>query len=323
MAQASDFRPPLWLRSGMVQTVLASSKRRQARFSAFEAAGQRVELNAGPGRRSTAYLNLHRDQRGLVVLLHGWLGGPGSGYVLSTAQSLHEAGLSVARVTLPDQGEAALLTREVIDLTRHDVLRTALLDLLGQLEDQPVGLMGFSLGGNFAFRLARDHAQHPIPNLRHVIGASAVIEPEDTCTQIDAIGLFRRYFLKKFLRLSQEKQAVFPDLPGVSDLLGQRTIRAVTEISVRHYTRFLSLEAYFEGYRIGRCDLAGAAVPVTLLTALDDPIVRPQYAQGLTDGPGFERIFTRHGGHNGFYTRFPAQVFSDHLAVDRFTRDLR
>lgn len=314
----TDFQPPLWLRSGMVQTALASSAKRQRLCQAFEARASRLDLSAGPGLMTSCYLNERPDALGTIILLHGWLGTPQSGYVVSAARTLFEAGFSVARITLPEHGDAALMNAAVIDLTRHDFLREAVRQMVDRSPELPVGLLGFSLGGNFALRIARDLAEHPIPQIRHVLAVSPVIDPSDTCDMIDAYGFFRRYFLKKFARLSREKHAAFPDLQGVREVLSHRTIRSLTEFSVGQWTDYPSIDAYFGAYRIGPDDFLDCAAKVTLLTAVDDPIVRSIHAEGLAASATLDPIFTRFGGHNGFFSRFPHHAFSEALAVQRF-----
>lgn len=323
MTANSSFRPPLWLRSGLVQTALASNSLRKRRKKDLDASAVRLDLDAGPELKTTCYLNERPDASGMIVLFHGWLGTPQSSYVVSAAQTLFDSGFSVARMTLPEHGDAALMNAAVIDLTRHDFLRAALRHLLSRSPETPIGLMGFSLGGNFALRLARDLTAQPIPQLRHVVAISPVIEPSDTCDMIDAVGMFRRYFLKKFFRLSREKLAAFPDIEGIQEVLTQQSIRALTEYSVRQWTDYPSIDAYFAGYRIGPDDFKHCPVPITLLTAVDDPIVRWSYAHALPETAALEPIFTRFGGHNGFFSRFPTQAYSDDVAVQRFQQSMR
>jgi predicted alpha/beta-fold hydrolase len=322
MSVAADFLPPLWLRSGMVQTFLASSTRRQKLGQAFEADATRLDLPAGDGMRTSCYLNERADAKGLVILFHGWLGTPQSGYVVSAARRLYNAGFSIARMTLPDHGDAALMNAGIIDITRHDFLREAVRNLVAERRDLPVGIMGFSLGGNFALRLARDLNDHPIRNLRHIIGISPVIEPADTCDMIDAYAFFRHYFLRKFTKLARAKQALYPHLDTIDEVLAHRTIRGLTEVSVRRWTPFPDIDSYFAGYRIRPGDFTDCPARVTRLSAQDDPIVRAIHAQSLPEDPGLERIFTRHGGHNGFFSVFPHVAFSEDVAVNRFLASL-
>ena len=50
----------------------------------------------------------------------------------------------------------------------------------------PAFIVGFSLGGNFALRIARRCRREPIDNLRHVFCISPVLDPEKaTAAAID------------------------------------------------------------------------------------------------------------------------------------------
>ncbi len=322
MSNPSDFRPPLWLRSGMIQTMLASSSRRQKLGRGFEARAIRRDLEAGHGLKTSCYLNERPDAAGVIVLFHGWLGTPQSGYVVSAAQHLFEAGFSVARMTLPEHGDAALMNSDIVDITRHDFLRTAINQLATEFPDLPMGLMGFSLGGNFALRLARDLRKDPLPQLRHVIGISPVIDPEDTCDRIDAYAMFRTYFMRKFAKLTRSKHARFPHLQGIDAILAHRSIRALTEFSVHQWTDYPSIDAYFAGYRIHPGDFTDCPARVTVLSAKDDPIVRSVHAESLPEDPALERLFTTYGGHNGFFSSFPRRAFNEEVALNRFTASL-
>lgn len=312
-----QFRPAPWLRPAAVQTALASSRLRSRHCKAFGAGAKRLVLEQRDGLKTTCYVNDRADARAMIVLLHGWLGTPGSSYVLSAARALYDAGFATARLTLPDHGEAALMNERVVNLTQHEVLHDALA-ALARLDGRPIGLMGFSLGGNYALRIARDLGHAPLPGLRHVFAVSPVIDPGDTCDKVDARPLIRRYFLNKFARLYRGKQALYPDLLRADEVLRQSTVRAMTTLSVARWTGFDSAEAYFDGYRINRGDLGAVQVPVTLLTAQDDPIVSAGPAQMLEPGGNFERLIPRHGGHNGFFGASLRANLAEDLAKRRF-----
>jgi len=61
---------------------------------------------------------------------------------------------------------------------------------ISQKQDKiPVYLIGFSLGGNFALRIAMKHRLTPIVNLKHVFAISPPLDPYKSSLAID------RYFL--------------------------------------------------------------------------------------------------------------------------------
>lgn len=318
-----DFLPPIWLRSANIQTALASSKLRNFVSRGFDAKSEKHIFDIGDGLKTSCYVNKHPQAKGIIVLFHGWMGRPQSTYVLSAAKNFFDKGFSTARVTLPDHGDAALLNKEMIPITRDTFLCGSVEQICNLDPSLPVGLIGFSMGGNCALRIARDLPKAPIPQVCHVVAVSPVIEPEETCTLIDESPLIRRYFLRKFDRLYRQKQAQFPEYMSANDLLEQKTLHDLTKLSVLRWSEFSSAEMYFSAYKIQKGDFAKTNVPVTLLTAKDDPIVSVNSARALDEGPQFERVFTSYGGHNGFFERFPGQVFSEQIAANRFTTAMR
>lgn len=322
MTNDTDFKPPLWLRSSNVQTALASSKLRQKLCRGFSKQAQRVVLDAGNGHQTTVYINHHPSPKGVIVLFHGWLGTPQSGYVLSAARHFHRAGFTTASLTMHEHGEAALMNPDFLDMSQHEFLRYAVRDLTTHLPDLPMGFMGFSMGGNCCLRLARDLTDHPLPTLQSVVAISPVIEPADTCDKIDVHPLIRGYFLRKFNRLYRQKQELYPDRYAHVEMSHARTIRKLTDISVAEWSSFDSTEAYFKSYRINSDDLNSCPVPVTIVSAMDDQIVLPEPTLALHDDPNLDRVMTSYGGHNGFFERFPTRMFSERVALQRFENQL-
>ena len=320
MNDLTDFRPPLWLRSANIQTALASSKLRNLVSRGFDAQSQKHIFDVGDGLKTSCYVNKHPLAKGMIILFHGWMGRPQSTYVLSAAKNFFDKGFSTARVTLPDHGDAAVLNKEMIPITRDSFLRGSVEQICDLEPSMPVGLIGFSMGGNCALRIARDLPKTPIQQVCTVVAVSPVIEPEETCTLIDKSPLIRRYFLRKFDRLYRQKQAQFPEYRSANELLNQRTLHGLTKRSVFRWKEFSSAKMYFSAYKIKKADFTQANIPVTLLTAKDDPIVSVNSARALDEGPNFERVFTSYGGHNGFFERFPRQVFSEQVALARFKK---
>jgi hypothetical protein len=164
----------------------------------------------------------------------------------------------------------------------------------------PVFLVGFSLGANFALRIAvRCHCQ-PIPNLRHVVAISPVLDPEESTRRADRHPVIRRYFIKKWRKSLALKQRLFPHLYDFSAAIGSRTIRQTTNLILARYGEFSSTRAYFDAYTLTGTRLNDLSVPTTLLTSADDPIIPVQDFHELQLNPSTRLIVHRHGGHNGF-----------------------
>lgn len=307
------------MRVGAVQTALASSRLRRIADPNLECFSERVLLELDDGYRTTCFVNRNSKSRGLVVLLHGWLGSPQATYVQAMAAHLYQGGFSVARLTLPEHGNAISLNPQFIDATRHDIVRSALQELCLKEAKGSVGLLGFSLGGNCALRIARDLKTNPIERLRYVFAVSPVINPADACKKIDRNLLIRKYFLKKHNQWFLDKKSAHPDRFFADGVLEMSSIKEVTAFSVKEWTDLSGIDEYFSSYTIGKDDLTECAVGVTLLSAADDPIVSVQSARKLNVDNNFECVLTDHGGHNGFFERLSRETYCEHLALDRFS----
>ncbi|MEM7438268.1 MAG: alpha/beta fold hydrolase [Pseudomonadota bacterium] len=316
----TDFIPSVWLRPAIIQTVMASSRLRILGCSRFDASGQAQVLDLPGGLRTTTVFNLHPQAKGMIVLLHGWLGTPQAKYVISAAKALFDAGYSTARLTLPEHGDAVSLNDELVPITNHEVVRDAISEIGRQHPKMSLGLMGFSLGGNYALRVTRDLAAHPIERLLQVVAVSPVIEPEPTSHAIDESALLRRYFLRKFTKLYAPKLDRVPALNHLKPALQEPTTIGLTKAFLEHLGAFPDVETYFAAYRIKQDDLVTAAAPVTILTSGDDPIVDPGFAANLSVGLKVERQITKYGGHNGFVNALRKTAFCDRFAVSRFDR---
>ncbi|HET8899061.1 MAG TPA: alpha/beta fold hydrolase [Rhodanobacteraceae bacterium] len=259
-----------------------------------------VILDAGAGvRLSGRYTPSRATPRGLAVVLHGWEGGDDSNYVLDTGARLLAEGWDVFRLNLRDHGGSHALNRGIFHSCRIDEVVGALAAIAARYPVRPLTLVGFSLGGNFALRVALRAPAAGLP-LAAVLAVCPVIDPAHTLRAMERGHLYHRYFLHKWRRSLRRKQALFPDL----DLLhpGDRrlNLRELTRVMTERQTRFGSLENYLDGYSIAGHRLAGLRVPARILTAHDDPVIPIADFGGLPELDCLQVDVATHGGHCGF-----------------------
>jgi len=154
------FKPPFWLRPTMVQTGLASLKMRKRGEHPME--GGAVEMIFDCGRdekdrpvRLMGSHSRHPHHKALVVFLHGWEGSQDSTYVMSCARQLYDQGCSIFRLNYRDHGDTHHLNEDIFLATRFDEVFAGVSHATELGEGVPVYIVGFSLGGNFALRVAR------------------------------------------------------------------------------------------------------------------------------------------------------------------------
>jgi hypothetical protein len=314
---ASGFAPPRWLANPHLQSVLptlALRGRHVARRAApVLCASRDVVLDCGAGVRLLGHhAALDGAARGLVVLIHGWEGSAASNYLLSSAQYLYERGFEVFRLNLRDHGPSHHLNEELFHSCRIDEVVGAVREIGRRYARRPLSVVGYSLGGNFALRVAV-RAPAAGLDLGGVVAVCPVLDPVQTLARLEqGPWIYRRYFVRKWRNSLRKKQAAFPGRYAFDDMLRERGLTRLTADLVVRYTEFPDLETYLRGYGIVGPALAGLTVPARIIAALDDPIIPAADLDRLAlDGPlTLSRV--AQGGHCGFLESVSGPSWADH-----------
>ncbi len=293
------FIPPFYIRSTFAQTLLASRVGKWGRNPMLDSAHE-VILNPVGDIRLQGFYSPQQKAKGLAMLLHGWEGSVNSGYILRTGRFLYENGFSVFRLNYRDHGGTHHLNRGLFYAVLLDEVFCAVQQAAQYENGLPFYLAGFSMGGNFALRIARKAVEMPIPNLRHIFSISPVLDPQKSTLAIDRYPLLRKYFRRKWSESLLKKQACFPDLYHLSDVLALETIAEMTEVMLQRYSEYKSSSDYFRHYAVLGDALANLTVPTTIITAEDDPIIPVEDFYDLKLPSLANLIVHRYGGHNGF-----------------------
>ena len=326
--RGSDFRPPAWLGNPHLQTVLASSGLRRRLLARRRRRLARIEreclLDCGGGVRLGGLFTACADRsrsRTLVVLLHGWEGSVRSNYMLDSAASLLDAGFDVFRLNFRDHGDTHALNRGLFHSCRIDEVVGAIEAIRARFEPSTMALAGFSLGGNFALRVAL-RAPAAGLRLRRVVAICPVVSPGNGLYGLEeGFFLYRRYFLHKWRRSLRLKQKAFPDVEWFTPEEFRGDLRALTRSLVLRHTGFGSLENYLEGYSVAGDRLAGLEVPTTILTAADDPVIPVADFRSLALPACVDLDIAPRGGHCGFLTGLAAPGFAGAYLVGRIGND--
>lgn len=285
----------------MVQTILASLKfRKRGPNPMAEAAEDRI-ITCEDGVRLKGSYSRHPDNKALVIFLHGWEGSQESVYIMSGGKRVFERGASVFRLNYRDHGESHDLNEGLFYSTLFNEVFDAVKQAAKLADGAPVYIVGFSLGGNFALRIARSLRDLSIRNLQHIFAISPVVDPWGAAPLVDKNYLFRRYFMKKWTRSMRLKQKHFPELYDFSDILKEKSVLGMTQKLLPAYSEYQTMESYFNAYRVDPHDLAYCPVPVSLITAADDGMIPMEDVMSLTLNDNAKRIVHAHGGHNGFF----------------------
>jgi len=319
----ADFRPPAGLRSGHIQSLISSSAIRRRvvlrRSEVLRKSSEVWTLDGGDGiRLQGLYARQPQGGKGLAVLLHGWEGSVNSNYVLANAARLFASGFDVFRLNFRDHGDTHHLNHEIFHSCRLDEVVHALRDLQDRLEAKHWMLAGYSLGGNFAMRVALQ-AKVAGLDMGHIVAVCPVINPANAMISMEqGVRFYERYFERKWSRSLRIKQQAFPDLYGDEVWYDIKGLRERTHYLATRHAGFESADEYFEGYSIADNRLLPLQVPSTILTAADDPVVPVTDFEHLPENPCLELIVSKYGGHCGFLKNWKFESMAEDLIAERF-----
>ncbi len=320
---AADYRPPRWLRNPHLQSALGTSAlRRRAgerRLAASGAVSTEHEIDAGDGVRLNGVHSAVPgvEPRGLVLLLHGWEGSVDSSYMRLTAVHLLARGFEVFRLNFRDHGNSHHLNEGLFHSNRIDEVVRAACVVARRFPLRPMMVAGYSLGGNFALRLAL-HAPAAGLELAHVAAVCPVLDPARTMDAMEqGLPLYLWHFERKWRESLTRKRALFPQHHDFDDrALGLR-MRPLTQWMVERYTDFGTLDNYFDGYAIAGDRLAALQTPASILMAEDDPMIPVDDFRELQLPPSSTLEISPWGGHCGFLESAKLDGFAERWIAER------
>jgi hypothetical protein len=179
---------------------------------------------------------------------------------------------------------------------------------------------GFSLGGNFALRVALRAPAAGIP-LSWVFAVCPVISPHAGLASIEnAPWFYERYFMRKWRGSLLRKQALHPERELFSKSELRAGMRELTRTMVLRHTDFGSLENYLDGYSIAGDKLAALTIPATILTAADDPVIPVAEFRELKLAADSELTIVPNGGHCGFIRDLSLRSWAEDFIAARLRR---
>lgn len=181
---------------------------------------------------------------------------------------------------------------------------------------------GYSLGGNFALRVAMRARAAGLP-LARVAAVCPVLDPAVTMTRLEqGIPVYLRYFEQSWRESLRRKRDRFPQYYDFDDRVLKLEMRELTRWMVERHTDFDTLDDYFNGYAIAGDRLAGLDVPADLLTAEDDPVIPVEefHALHLPDTALIE--IAHWGGHCGFLETARLDGYAERWVAQRLSAAL-
>jgi predicted alpha/beta-fold hydrolase len=296
---ASAFRPLPFLGNAHVQTVLGNLwKGRDPRFLSEE---RHVRLLDGD------QLVLHdsvpanwRPADRIVLLVHGLGGSHASGYMNRMARRLLPHDVRVVRMDLRGCGRGMALARRPYHAGCSQDVRAAAVAIGQWSPASPLVLIGFSLGGNIALKLAGEASTAPLPNLERVAAVSPPIDMVRCAAMLarPCNRLYELHYVRGLVRQVRQRQWLHPEEPAVV-FPRRMTMRLFDNLYTAPRWGFDdALDYYCCASSVGL--VPRITVPTLILTARDDPFIAVESFEMLTAPPQMEVMILARGGHMGF-----------------------
>ncbi len=251
-------------------------------------------------------------RRGDVVLVHGMEGSGSSGYVRSMASTLFHGGFAVHRFHMRTCGGTERMSRTLY----HGGLTSDLIALLRAFRDRecgPVFVVGFSLGGNVALKMAGELGEGAHSLVRGICAVSAPIDLEASALRI---GRWQnRMYERRFVRRMQARLRATGRYPE-PELRTLRSLRAIDEKITAPSFSFGAALDYYRSQSACRF-VERIRVPALLVQAKDDPFIPFQIVTSphIARNPFIELNAPEHGGHLGFISREGNRFWSDSVIM--------
>lgn len=322
MPAMPPFEPHPLLRHGHLQTLAAYLARTAPLLP--RARLHRIELPDGD------QLALHEDAppkqpaRRVALLVHGLGGCHASPYLLRVAAKLRTAGIQTLRLDLRGCGAGVGLARYPNHAGRSDDLAAAIEWIAGRWPDLPLTLVGFSLAGNMAVKLAGEAGDDPPGRLDSLISVCAPIDLA-ACVRRLHYGLNRlydRHITNVLVRRLEANRRRNPRLVLPPRMTRPLTLEHFDALYTAPVCGFADQHDYYQRCAAGPL-VHRIAIPALVLAARDDPLITFEPYRRLP-WPACVRLWTTaRGGHLGHIARRggdPDRWWLDWRIVDWITR---
>jgi uncharacterized protein len=307
-----------------LQTIFGSLKLRNIGKNSMAECAKEIIVDAGNSVRLLGYYSKQPDNKskGTVLLIHGWEGSSNSSYIVGTGKYFYKNKFDIFRLNLRDHGNSHHLNEGLFKSTLIDEAFNAVRNVAAMNIKRPFFIVGFSLGANFALRIALKINRSKIANLKHIAAICPVLDPMKSTECTDKIPIIKKYFLKKWKRSLLKKSAIFPNLYNFIGLNKMHSLCAMMETFVPKYTEFKNTKDYYNKYTLLNDCFLKLKVPVTIICSEDDPIIPVQDIYKLETNSFLQLLIQPYGGHNGFFDFFPYKVWYEEKLFEIFNSSL-
>jgi hypothetical protein len=259
-----------------------------------------------------------------IVIVHGLTACSEARYVLTLARRALEQGFDVVRLNVRNCGG----TEHLAPTLYHSGLTEDLRSVVEQLAPQPLAIVGFSMGGNQALKLAGEWGEDP-PG--HVAGVCAISAPIRLAECSRRIGerrnrVYELRFLRQLGATLRRKQLLLPErfsqfdaaaADSIWDFDHSVTAKAFGFESAADYYARASAAGYLSKIRLPALLVQAEDDPFIPFETYDDPVFSENEHLTLLTEPRGGHVAFLSTGRRRFWAEEQALHFVSQLRWDR------
>jgi len=295
----TDFRPLPFLGNPHVQTILGFLWK----SGRFRALTQTKFLRLDDGDEIALHDSIPPDWKAdapIALMMHGMGGDHRSSYLQRLAGALYPKGIRVVRMDLRGAGAGFGRAERFYHAGRTDDILAALKEIRTWSPTSPLWLIGFSLSGNMALKLAGEKGSEFMKLAARV---AALAPPIDVlqCSKLISLPknrIYDRFFANHLASLARQRQAFYPN-PPLPVFPKRLTMKLFDDLFTAPRCGFADAYDYYRKTSSVSV-IPNIKVPTLMLTARDDPFVAIAPFESLRTLPQVTLEIHDHGGHLGF-----------------------
>jgi hypothetical protein len=300
------FRPAKWLPGPHAMTVWGALVRRPPRL---RLTAERWELPDGDFV-DVERLAGPRPDAPLVIACHGLEGSGRAPYILGTLHQAQRRGCAGLALHFRSCSGAPNRLPRLYHSGETGDLDWTVRRLAAERPGRPIGLVGFSLGGNVVAKYLGERGDDLPSEVRAGAVISAPLDLAACQAEIDGDGFWAARYRERFLRRLRKKALAkarqFPGLLDEERIRAARTLRAFDDAVTAPLHGFRDAADYYARSSAGP-RVADVRRPLLVLNADDDPMVpgRTLPVPALRRNPLITFELWPAGGHVGFVSGPP------------------
>jgi predicted alpha/beta-fold hydrolase len=262
-----------------------------------------------------------RHHRPTLVGLHGLESSSSAHYMRGLADKAWARGWNAVLLNQRNCGGTEHLSPGLYHSGLTDDPRRVIAELIEIDGLADIVVVGYSLGGNLALKLAGEYGAAPPSPLRAFCAISPTM---DLALCVSALErrrnrIYEWNFVRSLKARIRRKAARFPDSFDLTPLGTIRSVRAFDAAYTAPYHKFVDADDYyFKASALRVVDRI--TVPTLVLSAADDPFVPPEQFDhpALRNNAAVTTLVTPWGGHCGFVADRPNGYdgyWAEHAAI--------